>query len=111
MCLNLGIRIHVRVELEVAIVPQIYLVTKTCLKHSLFPFRPESSAWSFSWFITPIFDYYGVLPVRRHPEHRAARPRCAVVARLPRIRHAGVRGVDCQPPVVPWRARPAALRP
>ena len=35
------------------------LVTKTCLKHPLFPFQAESAAWSFSWLVTTVFDYYG----------------------------------------------------
>ena len=35
------------------------MLTQTCLKHPLLPFQPESAAWSFSWLITTVFDYYG----------------------------------------------------
>jgi hypothetical protein len=32
---------------------------RTLGKHPIFPFRSSSAAWSFSWLITTIFDYYG----------------------------------------------------
>ena len=35
------------------------VLVKTLMKHPLYPFQPESAAWSFAWLMTTIFDYYG----------------------------------------------------
>ena len=35
------------------------VLVKPLLKHPLYPFQPDSAAWSFSWLMTTIFDYYG----------------------------------------------------
>lgn len=35
------------------------LLAKTLWKHPLFPFQADSAAWSFSWLMTTVVDYYG----------------------------------------------------
>jgi hypothetical protein len=35
------------------------ILTRTLVNHPIFPFQPNSAAWSYSWLMTTIFDYYG----------------------------------------------------
>jgi hypothetical protein len=35
------------------------LLLRTLRDHPMFPFQPTSAAWSYSWLVTTVFDYYG----------------------------------------------------